>query len=367
MNERKRKSKCYICGKPIPEKEKTCPSCSAFLDSYHLSFLLSLFPFHLYPEIDRQDISEIVKIPEIVAQIKEISHMSIEDLQDNSSFINIKVAELTDQIEDKKLRNTASRFFQLIMDLIVSKAYKGEQQRAEDIYEREFLRAKSLIDKTKILMKLNENEITQEDIDLIFSIDKPYDIIKGNISKIKTPALKSLVLHNRYLQLYIYRYKWILQELKRQQGILLGKIRFYARREEIKGFLNNTQEIYQSILKKLKEDPIKNQKRIGDIEERMEIYETQRIKSIERRKEFLKRFPPRKPDPYSTKIKDYSLEELKKENVSVAIQIRGYSKILKNLKKALEEVNPLLTRIIIKAKDTEKKQLFDMLDKMKKK
>ena len=125
--------------------------------------------------------------------------------------------------------------------------------------------------------------------------------------------------------------------------------------------------MYQKILKKLKEDPIKNQKRIGDIEKRLEIYETQRIKSIERRKESLKRFPPRKPDPYSTKIKDYSLEELKKENVSVAIQIRGYSKILKNLKKALEEVNPLLTRIIIKAKDTEKKQLFDMLDKMKKK
>ena len=103
--------------------------------------------------------------------------------------------------------------------------------------------------------------------------------------------------------------------------------------EEIKEFLNNTQEMYQKILKKLKEDPIKNQKRIGDIEKRLEIYETQRIKSIERRKEFLKRFPPSKPDPYSTKIKDYSLEELKKENVSVAIQIRGYSKILKNLKK----------------------------------
>lgn len=49
------------------------------------------------------------------------------------------------------------------------------------------------------------------------------------------------------------------------------------------------------------------------------------------------------------------------------MQIRGYSKILKNLKKALEEINPLLTQINIKAKDTEKKRLFDMLDKMKKK
>jgi len=322
------KTKCIVCSKDIPQDKKTCPSCASSLLSGFVKGLVLLYPLEEHG-IEKWHLNKIWEYPEIVRVIDKITLMDGKELRDNELSITIKVFELIDLIEDKEIKNSANRLIQLIMD---SKVQSYEEQK-DFLTENdgESLKSELIIFSDMLWKILDDFEFTNEDIDSILSIDKPYDILHREVRSIKSPELKVFLG---------YQFK-LYQNIARCSNFLeILKIRQYFLRVKKISILNPPS--YKKTLNK----PIPFYNRI---EER---------KLIEKREKQGQNFKD-----YITKINKFTINEFNNEADSNATQIKEFSKLLNNLKKLRERMYTVYDHLKDSLKDTERENLFDILNK----
>jgi len=233
---------CYICGKIITGKEKLCSPCQVFYDGV---LILNFLPFYLKPEIDKEDIVEMLKNPEIVSLIKEIQDMSAEEVQNNISSIAVKAFEKIDQLKNKDIIPTANRYFQAFLDFKTRTPVKKA-----DVYEEDVRRARLEISKGELLPNLDNIEISKEDLDVMASFYRQYysmDYFQAYIST-KNPILKLLFSHVISLRPLISRFKQYAIKnkdySKKSESLRITK--------ELENALENTDPLLKQIESKVK-------------------------------------------------------------------------------------------------------------------
>lgn len=181
---------CYICGTRFSGSQKLCPSCQVFSDGV---IILNVLPFHLLPNIDKEDVIEMLKNPEIVQLINRIQEMSAAEVQNNLSSLTLEAFEKIDHLENKNIIPTANRYFQKFLDFKTIILEKREEVTFEEVVQK----ARLEIAKGDLILKLDEFVIPQEDLDVMISLYKPYYILSyfQLYYRVESPVLKIIFSH----------------------------------------------------------------------------------------------------------------------------------------------------------------------------
>lgn len=181
---------CYICGRKFSGSLKLCPSCQVFSDGV---LILNLLPFHIDSMIDKEDVIEMLKNPEIIQLIKRIQRMSAEEVQNNSSSLTVEAFDKIDQLENKQIIPTANRYFQKFLDFKARVPEKRKELAFEEIVQK----ARLEIAKGDLIPDFDEIVIPQEDLDVMISFYKPYYTLNyfQLFFRVRSPVLKIIFSH----------------------------------------------------------------------------------------------------------------------------------------------------------------------------
>jgi len=279
--------------------------------------------------IERSHLDKIWKYPEIVSEIDKISEMEGQYLQENKLSVTLTVLELIDQMEDEEIRNSADRLLQLIIDRNVEYYKKRRDYLIEN--DGESLKLELVAFKDMLLELGDDFEFTEEDIDSILSVDKPYDILHREYRNIKSPELKLFLGYEFKLFDNIRLCTYFLEVLKIRQYFLIDEKKPYLDPNSLKNALNE-------------HFPFTNR-----------IEETKLKEKREKQKIDFK--------DYITKLNKFTINELNSEFVFIRRQINEFSELLTELKKLREYIYTAYDRLEERLINTEKDNLFDILNK----
>ena len=231
----KSKKECYICGKLINGEEKLCSSCQIFSDG---NLIFNMLPFHLLSEIEKEDVIEMLKNPEIIQLINKIYQMSYEKVQDNLSSLTIEAFEKVNQLENKEIIPTANLYFQAFLDFI-SRAPKKKRS-----YEENVQKVHLEIRKGDLLPKFEDIIITQEDLDIMISSYKPYYSLSyfQLFFRVKSPVLKIIFGHIITLQNLLSQFRDYFEVSRKRDKVFQVINEIERALEKLKPFMDQLEQ-----------------------------------------------------------------------------------------------------------------------------
>lgn len=322
------KTKCNVCFKKIPKGKKNCPSCAFSLKSGFLKGITMFLPLEDHG-IEQWHLNKIWEYSEIVSEIDKITKMEGQDLQENELSVTLDVLELIDQIDDEEIKNSANRLLQLIIGRIVE--YYEERRNYLIENDGESLKSELVSFNDMLWELIGDFEFTEEDIESILSIDKPYEIRKGYYRNLKSPRLKLFLGYKFKVSENFGRCKFFLEVLKTRQYFLREKPHNILNPPPYNKYLNEPIPLYNKI-------------------------ETNEItKKMENLREDFK--------DYIAKLNKFTLSEYDNEVVFNAAQIKDFSKLLTDLKKLKDRMYTVYDNLKDPLGITAREALFDILNK----